>query len=237
MTELETTLRRGLDTFADETAAVTSPDLAAVRCRAGTPGRTGRRWPKVSAVVAAGLIVTSGAAAAAGVLPKPVENALSDFRSWGFAADHGAERMATTTDDGMTYELWLAPLDGGGSCSTVLVDGPNGEVEHPGSHCKPDEAASGSSDEFIDLAWPERVSDNFRGTAPGAAVHDTASGRAPRGTAHVNFRLEDGSTLTVRTQRDGWFVTTFPGVADGTRILGMQAVAADGRILASTGGT
>ena len=142
--------------------------------------------------------------------------------------------MASTTDNRLTYELWLAPLDGGGWCSSVLVAGPRGEIDHGGdSACDPGGTASGSSDAFIDLAWPGRVSDNSTGTKPGAAVHATASGRAPTGTTHIDFRLEDGSTLRVKPQLDGWFVTTFPGIADSTRILSVEAVAGDGQILAS----
>lgn len=235
MTELEASLQSGLAAFDEETAVVATPDLLAVRRRAAGAYRSGRRWPKVGAVVAVGALVTSGSAVAAGILPRPVEDALSEFRSWGFDAGQGAERMASTTEDGVAYDLWVAPLNGGGWCSSVLVDSERvGEIEHGGgSACHPDGSASAVTDEFVDLAWPDQVSDNSTGQGPGAEVHATASGRAPAGTARVEFTFGDGSTLSVFPQGNGWFVTTFPKVADGTLVTEVRAVAASGQVLDS----
>lgn len=234
MTDLETTLRRGLEAFDAETAAAATPDLTAIRPQAGAPTRTLRQWPKIAIVIATGAVVTSGAAAAVGVLPLPVEATLREFRSWGYPANGGAERMAWTTDDGLTYEVWLAPLDGGGQCSSVRVIGPAGDVEHGGgSSCDPDAPAPNTADEFDDLWYPERVWDNSTGRQPGAHQHATASGRAPANATRVIFEFEGGSSLTLEPQHDGYFVTTFPGVADGTRITTVQAVDGTGQAIAT----
>jgi len=232
MTDLETTLRRGLRAFGAETAVAATPDLTAISRRAGASTRAARRWPKVTVAIAAGAVVTSGAAAAVGVLPPPVETTLREFRSWGFPADNGAERMASTTDDGITYEVWLAPLDGGGQCSVVRTIRPEGDVDHGGrSACGPD--APAPADEFGDLSYDDRTDDNSTGRHPGAHVHATASGRAPAAATHVVFEFEAGESLTVVPQRDGYFVTTFPDIPDGTRVTALRAVDASGQVIAT----
>ena len=99
MTEVETKLRRGLEAFAAETVVVAAPPpVGSIKlCTHIERGRS-QRWPKLALAIVVGTVVTAGAATAAGVLPGPVESMLREFRSWGFEANQGAERMAWVTD-------------------------------------------------------------------------------------------------------------------------------------------
>ena len=134
MSDVETALRQGFEALAAETASVvTPPSVGSIKFRARTDQAQSRRWPKVVTAIAAGMVVTTGMAAAVGVLPGPVESMLSEFRSWGFGANQGAQRMAWVTDGDMTYEVWQAPLDDGGDCVYDRVIGPDGDVDHGGA--------------------------------------------------------------------------------------------------------
>lgn len=236
MIEVETRLRQGFEAFATETAAfVVPPPVVSVHRRARTEAERARRWPKVAFAIVAGTVATTGAAAASGVLPGPVESMLGEFRSWGFDANQGAERMASVTDGDMTYELWRAPLDGGGQCVYDRVVGPGGDVDHGGaSHCHGDvPVPPRSPDQFAELHYPERVFDNSGGRDPESArLHSVSSGQLPLGATEVVFEFDDETTLTVTPQREGYFITTFPGVHDGTRIIEILAVDAEGQVVA-----
>lgn len=238
MTEVETTLRQGLEAFAAETAGTAlPPSLSFIERRAGSPSARTRRWPKVTIATVAGVVVTSGAAAALGVLPEPVESVLREFRSQGFDANQGAERMAWVTDGDMTYEVWRAPLDGGGQCVYDRVIGPEGDIDHGGdSHCQRDALPPRSPDQFGELHYPERVFDNSSGRVPEwARQHSVSSGQLPVGASRVVFEFDDGTTLTVTPQQEGYFVTTFPGVQDGVRIVEIRAMDAAGHVVAGSG--
>ena len=238
MTEVETKLRRGLEAFAAETGVAASPPpVGSIKLRAHTEGGRSRGWPKLALAIVVGTVVTAGAATAAGVLPGPVESMLREFRSWGFEANQGAERMAWVTDGDMTYEVWRAPLDGGGQCVYDRAIG--GDGEHPGSHCHG--AINGvssprrSPDQFLELHYPGRVFDNSTGSdAESARQHSVSSGQLPLGATEAVFEFDDGTTLTVASQREGYFITTFPGIRDGVRIVSIRAVSADGRVLVVT---
>ncbi len=212
--------------------------LAGVGARSvAAPARQPRRWPKVAVATVAGVLVTSGAAAALGVLPEPVESMLSEFRSQGFEANQGAERMATVTDGDMTYEVWRAPLDGGGQCVYDRVIGPEGDIDHGGgSHCHGEirgkVAPPRSPDGFGELSYPVSVLDNSTGTDPESTpLHSVSSGQLPIGAASVVYEFEDGTTLEVDAQREGYFITTFPGVEDGLDIVEIRALAPDGHVV------
>jgi hypothetical protein len=170
-------------------------------------------------------VLTTGAAAAVDVLPCPVESMLREFRSWGFDANQGAERMAWVTDGELTYEVWRAPLDGGGQCVYDRVIGPEGDVDHGGSsRCLRGAGSSPrAADQFGQLSFPERVFDNST----------VSSGQLPLGATTVVFEFDDGTTLTVTSQREGYFITTFPGVPDGIRIVGIRAMDAEGHLVAT----
>lgn len=236
MTDVETKLRAGLDAFAAETeAAVSPPPIASIALRVGDDPRQRRRWPKLAAAVVTSGVVATGAAAATGVLPEPVESMLGEFRTWGFDANQGAERMASATAGEMTYEVWRAPLDGGGQCVYDRVIGPDGDVQHGGaSHCHRAPSSPQSSDQFGELSYPEIVFDNSTGRDPASArLHSVASGQLPVRATAVVFEFDDRTTLTVEPQREGYFITTFPGVPDGARITGIHAVNAEGHTLAT----
>lgn len=236
MIEIETKLRAGLDAFAAETVAAASPPpVASIMLRQGGARRSRRRWPGIAAAVLAGSVVTTSAAAAVGVLPGPVESTMAEFRSWGFDANQGAERMASVTDGGLTYEVWRAPRGGGGQCVYDRVIGPDGDVEHGGgSHCHGSPSSPRSSDRFGELSSPETVFDNSTGGDPESAPqHSVSSGQLPIGATEVEFTFDDGAKLTIAPQREGYFITTFPGVRDGARITSINAVDADGNVVAT----
>lgn len=237
MTDVETKLRVGLDAYATETAAVVSrPSVASIALRAGRAPRRRRRWPRVAAAVVAGTVITTTAAAAGGVLPGPVESMLEEFRSWGFDANEGAERMASVTAGDLTYEVWRAPLDGGGQCVYDRVIGTEGDVDHGGgSHCHGAPASPRSADRFGELAYPEIVFDNSTGRHPESApYHSVSSGQLPLGATKVVFEFDDGTTLSVAPEREGYFITTFPGVRDGARIVAVRAVDPDGHVVVTS---
>jgi len=237
MTDLETKLRSGLNAFAAETAAVVSPPpIGSIASLDGRERRPRRRWPRLAAAVVAGTALTTSAAAAVGVLPGPVESVLNEFRSWGFDANQGAERMASVDAGDLRYEVWRAPLDGGGQCVYDRVIAPDGDVEHGGgSHCHGAPSSPRSPDRFGELAHPVVVSDNSTGRDPESALlHSVSSGQLPLGATEVVFDFDDGTTLTVAPQREGYFITTFPGVQDGVRITGVRALDADGNVVVSS---
>jgi hypothetical protein len=234
MIEIETALRQGLETLAAETASVvTPPSVGSIKLRARRDQAQNRRWPKIVTGIAVGMVVTTGAAAAVGVLPAPVESMLSEFRSWGFGANQGAERMASVTDGDLTYEVWQAPLDGGGNCVYDRVIGPDGDVSHGGASQCISEAEPRTTDRFGHLHYPEPVYDNSTGGRPGARQHSVSSGQLPLGATEAVFEFDDGTTLEVAAQREGYFITTFPHVRDGVRIVRVTAVDTEGHIVAS----
>jgi hypothetical protein len=235
MIDVETKLRAGLDAFGTETAeAVSPPPITSLALRAADVTLTPRRWPRVAVAVVAGTVLTTSGAAAVGVLPGPVESVLREFRSWGFDANQGAERMASVTAGDLTYEVWRAPLDGGGQCVYDRVIGPDGDVEDGGaSHCHGAPSSPRSRVRFGELSYPEVVFDNSSGRDPeSAALHSVASGQAPLGATEVVFEFDDGTTLAVEAEREGYFITTFPSIPDGTRITGIHAIDAQGQVVA-----
>jgi hypothetical protein len=243
-TETETRLRHGLDALAAETMAVVqTPPIRSLERRARARARvratrrpTVRRWPKVAMAAGAGLILTTSAAAAVGVLPGPVESTLREFRSWGFPAHQGAERMASVTAGDLTYEVWRAPLDGGGQCVYERVIGPDGDIRHGGgSSCHRDASPPRYRDRFGELSYPEQVFDNSHGKDPRSArEHSLSSGQLPLGATHAVFEFDDGSSLTVTPEREGYFITTFPGVHDGARIVEVRAIDRQGHTVATS---
>ena len=233
MIEVETKLRQGLETFAAATAAAAAPpSVASIELRARTEPRA-RRGPKLAIAIVAGAVLTTGAAAAVGLLPGPVESTLREFREWGFDANQGAERMAWVTDGDITYEVWRAPLEGGGRCVYDRVIAPGGDVDHGGaSSCHGDPSSPRSPDHFGELHYPEGVFDNSTGRHPESArQHSVSSGQLPLGATEVVFEFDDGTTLTVTSQREGYFITTFPGVNDGVRITAIRAGGAGGGVV------
>lgn len=140
--------------------------------------------------------------------------------------------MASVTDGDLTYEVWQAPLDSGGNCVYDRVILPDGDVNHGGaSQCISE--AEPTTDRFRPLHWPEPVYDNSTGGRPGARQHSVSSGQLPVGATEAVFEFDDGTTLKIAPQREGYFITTFPHVRDGVRIVRVTAVDAEGHIVAS----
>lgn len=233
MTDMEAKLRHGLRALTMASPEASPPPVGSIVARASARPPSGRPWAKIAIGTAAGLGLTAGVAGAAGVLPGPVESTLREFRSWGFAANQGAERMAWVTDGDMTYELWRAPLDGGGLCVYDRVIAPTGDVDHGGSsHCGI--SSEQPVGEFANLGYPERMFDNSSGRDPQSArLHDLSYGQAPLDATTVVFEFDDGTTLDVPLQREGFFITTFPGIEDGRKIAEVRALDAAGNVLAT----
>ncbi len=219
MNDIETTLLAGLKAFAAETTAAASPpSTASISLRARTVSGTRPRWPKIAIAISAGALVTTGVASAAGVLPGPVESMVREFRSWGFETDDTASRMARTTDGTYAYEVWVAPLRGGGQCVYDRVIGPDGDIDHGGgSSCITDLIPTNG---FQFLHYPGHV-----------GVRKVASGKVPAGATQVAFEFDDGTTSTIRVQANGWFITAFPGVRDASRIVAVRALGAEGNVI------
>ena len=237
MTDVETTLRRGLETLAAETAAVVEPPpIGSIKARAHVARPRSRRWPRVAIAVGVAAVATAGAATAIGVLPDQVERTLAEFREWGFRADAGAELMASTSEGDLTYEIWRAPLDGGGQCVSQLVIGPGFDEDYHGGAACSGEGPSPSPRPVgrIAAGYPSTVFDNSAGRDPESApMHSTSWGQLPVGATKAVFEFDDGTTLTVDAQHDGYFVTTFPGVRDGLAIVEIRAVDDAGTVVAA----
>lgn len=235
MTDVETRLRAGLGAFADDLdAGLSPPPVAEIVMRAtAAPVRSPRRWKKLAVAVAASTAITAGAAAATGLLPAPVESVLAEFRSWGFGATQGAERMATTTNGQISYEVWRAPLEGGGTCVYVRVVGPQGDISHGGASQCGAALPARSRDRFVALAYPEVVRGSGAGADPEPTPAATAEGQAPSGTTKIIVEFDTNPPLSIEPQRDGFFITTFPGVRSDARITHISAVDAQGNILAT----
>src|ERR1700722_7034699 len=148
MIDVETKLRVGLQAFAEETISkLTPPPVASISLRAGAPESHGAtvsrsRWPKVAAVVVAGALIGTGVASAVGVVPSSVESMIHEFHSWGFDTTGSAIRVAAVTQGDTTYEVWMAPLAGGGQCVYDRVVDRDGHVSH------------GDSDECVVTPFP-----------------------------------------------------------------------------------
>src|SRR4051794_9718029 len=234
MTDVEAKVRAGLAAFAAETEAVVlPPPVASLQLRA--PVRVTRRSPrvKVAAALVGVVVLGAGVAGALGVLPGPVESKLREFREWGFGATEGATRMASTTLGDTCYEVWFAPLDSGGYCVYERVIRPRGDVDHGGSSgCSKEPKAPRSSTQFGALGYPETVGPTQAEAEREGNNAAVSSGQLPLGATAAVYAFDDGTTLTVAGETDGWFITAFPGVHEGVRITSITAVDARGHVLA-----
>src|SRR5688500_5168980 len=110
MTDLETTLRRGLTALADDVRPEV-PELVQARRR--------RRRPATAGLLLAGTIALTGTAAALGAMPTAVEERFEEAIGWGNTPDlvaADARIVATASLDGTTYEYWVAEGPDGGRC-------------------------------------------------------------------------------------------------------------------------
>ncbi len=230
MTDVETALREGLHAYAEETTpGCFPPPPASIAARAGERRRGLPRWFKVTAGLAGGLLLTTGAAAALGELPGPVSTMLQEMRSWGFAVtDENAQRMASASRDDVTYELWRTSGPSGDECLSVRVIRAGVDMDHGGeSQCAYDSPASpyellvvGTTPRLA--PWEDRL-----------GRHPTLAGRLPVPATHVEVDLSDGTTHRWAAGPDGWFLIVMPtDVPEGTTALLVRATTVDGRTVA-----
>ncbi len=180
------------------------------------------------------LVAVVGTAAAAGVVPNDVQQAL------GLAAQHNpdaaltpevdqaVERTSAPTADGGTLELWTAPTTGGGTCAylrrldasgapadrgpiscavSIAGDGRMSEMamtDQAGSH------SVGSTMTLGDLFGDRGVSAQLQVGASGAA---TLFGQAPGEVANVEVVDSSGAVLGQARADSGWFLLTLPADA------------------------
>jgi hypothetical protein len=206
--------------------------------RAGALRRKRRLGSPRRVVVAIAIVVLTvvGTAAAAGLIPDDVRQAL------GLAAAHTPDtslipqidqavvRTSTPTADGGTLELWTAPTSGGGtcaylrqldaagaptdpgpiSCAVSIADGRLGEITvtgQAGSH------AAGRTMTLGDLFGGGRLSAQIQVDASGAA---TLFGLAPNEVANVEVvdsATGVGGVLAEAAANNGWFLLTLPADA------------------------
>jgi hypothetical protein len=227
MSDIETKLRVGLQAFSEETMTqVTTPPVASIALRAAAPkphvSVRRVRWPKVAAIVVAGAAIGTGVASAVGVLPGSVESKLHEFHSWGFDTTGGATRVAAVTQGDFTYEVWMAPLAGGGQCVYDRVVDRDGRVAH------------GDADECVITPFP---ANSFKylfshyPQHPGEAT--VLVGLMPPAAHEVQVDLTDGTSERVEAQPNGWFVAMLPGVSDSGQVGALEALTADGRVLST----
>src|SRR5262249_55577519 len=118
--------------------------LALMETLADAPTGTFRRRARLRSprrvvlAVAVAVVAVVGTAAAAGVIPDDVRQALglaaahTPDTSLTPQVDQAVERTSTPTADGGTLELWTAPTTGGGTCAYLRQLDPAGTPTDPG---------------------------------------------------------------------------------------------------------
>jgi hypothetical protein len=189
---------------------------------------------RVVLAIAIALVAVVATAAAAGMIPRDVRQAL------GLAAAHTAdtsltpqidqavERTSTPTADGGKLELWTAPTTGGGTCAYLRQVDAGGAPTDPGPvSCAVSIAGTGRMGELTmtgqpgshepgrtmtmgDLFGDGRLSAQFQVNASGSA---TLFGLAPRSVANVQVVDPAGTVVGEAAANDGWFLLTLPADA------------------------
>jgi hypothetical protein len=226
---------------------------AFVETLARAPAGAFRRKPllrsprRVVLAVAIAVVTIVGTAAAAGVIPDDVRQALglaaahTPDASLTPQVDQAVERTSTPTADGGTLELWTAPTTGGGtsaylrrldaagaptdpgpiSCAVSIAGGRMGETTMNGL------AGSQAAGRTMTLGYlfaDGRLSAQIQVDAGGAA---TLFGLAPSGVANVEIVDSAGAVLGEAAADNGWFLLTLPADAMS---------AADALVVQSTSG-
>jgi hypothetical protein len=189
---------------------------------------------RVALAVAIAVVTIVGTAAAAGVIPDDVRQALglasagTPDASLTPQIDQAVERTSTPTADGGTLELWTAPTTGGGTCAYLRQLDATGVPTDPGPvSCAVSIAGSGRMGEMTmtgqagsrgasrtmtlgDLFAGGRLSAQVQIDASGAA---TLFGVAPNEVANVEVVDSAdgvGAVLADARTNDGWFLLTLP---------------------------
>lgn len=228
MTDIEAKLRHGMNAYAAETATqVVPPPFVPRAAGVQAPRHTSRR-ARVAAAVVGAMIVTGGVATATGTLPGPVSAVLREFRSWGFdVAEDQATLKAKASSEDMTYELWLAPVPGGGLCAYVRVVRSGTDLDHAGgSQCLHDQ--DWLPDEFVLMG----VGEDVPSTRDRIGRHPLVAGRLPAGAAQLEVELSNGTLHRSTAEEDGFFVTILPlGLPDDTKVLFVRALSPGGQVV------
>jgi hypothetical protein len=225
MIDIETKLRAGLHALADASPVVEVPSVDLITSRAREPRRRRGLGRRTAILVVAGVIGTAGVATATGVLPLRVSRSLTEFEEWGFATSGDARRVASVTHDGVTHEVWRAPLADGRECVFNRVIGSENDDAHAGAHC----GISGNDEDRAHFWAAGYPAGRLR---PG----DVASGRLPLDAIAAVFVFDDGTTYIVQPQREGFFITAFERVPAGKRITRLDAMRPDGTVYTPPGG-
>ncbi len=222
------------------------------------PTGASRRKPRVPSArrivlaIAIALVTAVGTAAAAGMIPDDVQQALGLAAAHGPGAsltpqiDEAVERTSTPTAGDGTLELWTAPTTGGGTCAYLrqldaagaptdpgpitcavsIAGGRMGEMTmtgQAGSH------AAGRTMTLGDLFGDGRISAQIQVDASGAA---TLFGLAPNSVAKVQVVDSVGAVLGEAAANDGWFLLTLPADA-GSAAAFLVAQSTSGATLAT----
>jgi hypothetical protein len=207
---------------------------------------------RVMLAIGIAVVTVAGTAAAAGMIPDDVQQALglaaahTPDTSLSPEIDQAVERTSTPTAGGGTLELWTAPTSGGGtcaylrqldaagaptdsgpiSCAVSIAGGRSGEMTmtgQAGSH------GAGSTMTMGNLFDGGRLSAQIQVDASGAA---TLFGLAPNEVAKMEVVDSNGAVLADSTPDNGWFLLTLPP-ASASAAVSLVAQATSGATLAT----
>ena len=255
-----------LDTLTSFRPAVAGPtDVALSRERtafmetlAEAPTVVPRRLPRprprrILLGIAVALVAVVGTAAAAGVVPNDVQQALglaarhSPDAALTPEVDQAVERTSAPTADGGTLELWTAPTTGGGTCAYLRRLDASGAPADPGpiscavsiaddgrmsEMTMTGQAQSSSAGRTITLGalfGDGRLSAQLQVAASGAA---TLFGQSPSEVANVEVVDSSGAVLGQARADSGWFLLTLPADA-ASAAASLVAQSASGATLAT----
>lgn len=193
MTDTETLLRRGLTALASDI----TPEVPTLPSTASSRARTHRRSRRATVIgVVVGLPLVGGIAAAAGVIPDPVQAVFEDITGWNSAGDvhpEDARNVATFTLNGTEYQYWVSESVSGDRCEYMRFVR-DGEPENGWKRC----------DQRVDEHQNDPLSLSGGSGVPDGQIE--FSGRAPSDAVAVVITFFDGTTLSAPVQNDGYFV-------------------------------
>jgi hypothetical protein len=226
MTDLDLRVRNAMNALADA-EPVTIPPFESVQERSATPAPR-RRRVLIAALVVGALALVATAVGAAGVLPIGVDRALHHISSWGEACrvdTSSAQLLASyRLPDGRVFEWWRA-------VSPHRADGTWASGD--------DFRIVSRAGKAHDQSWacqtiaypPTKLVVGGMGDSP---VGDVTWGQAPQGTTTaVRAVYGDGTSVAIPLQHGRYFMTAIPTADPRGPVVRVEALAADGRIIAS----
>lgn len=191
------------------------------RAQSGKQVRTTRSRKRLAAgtIVAAALLATAGTAAAAGLLPAPVQEAFSAGHvgspdpSTGADASSAVQLASGSGPEGSTLSVWTAPLQGTSGRCIALVGSVRGAPFMKG---KPDvESAACSGGEAFPTAPMDAMTSEYW-IAPQTRNAYYRFAGITGGAAQITLHVDDKKPV-VLSQQNGWFVGYVPAHTEGKK--------------------